>query len=580
MSSLSPSTPPAPLSMHKALTLPDILRLVCQHADRPSLCSLATTTRMIHNLAIEQIWASLDSLVHLLRCFPEDAWNVNLEGKFELTRVLMPNDWTSVLKYASYVQELNGLLPWSKKSNKKSKSKIQVERMSESAWQMVCALRPTFVLFPRLRTLEFSYKLLSIKCLPSLLFCVGGNVTMLGLQHARNLVDDQQTLQACLSIATHRFSALADVTLWDGTLLVVKAIAPLPVATLAVSKLATATSTLTRFSCATIPLPCHVIIHLLSLSTIHSLEVYLQDDSTLSNLGRSFSQQSRSRAAARPQELRFNSSVDAYVALSRAVEIPHASCVCLTLLDGDLPGQRLLDVFGSIRYQFSPSALHVLHLTYDSRGSVDGAQWFLRPADLRPLLDFNEMRDFRLTLPCEYTLDEAALSSMATAWAHLTAFEVGTTSKSDNAIVDSARLPTIRVLPLFAIHCPKLTELTLAFGGCTWVEEVAFDADYQREEIYGALAKKASTSVMQRLCVGRGSQSDFEPRFMAAFLARIFPHPKFSVTCYGFCSPHVGQWRAVQGLLRICQRIREDEQLRMAQATRGEDTDGVRTQWS
>lgn len=65
--------------MHPALCLPEVLLLICaflEHkSDRLDLANVARCSKLLHEISIGVIWRDT-SLLHLIKCFPEDTWSI------------------------------------------------------------------------------------------------------------------------------------------------------------------------------------------------------------------------------------------------------------------------------------------------------------------------------------------------------------------------------------------------------------------------------------------------------------------------------------------------------------------------
>ena len=62
--------------MHRALSIVEILYLICTFATNPALIRLARCCRDFHNPAIQVLWHDIPDLSPLVRCFPQDAWTM------------------------------------------------------------------------------------------------------------------------------------------------------------------------------------------------------------------------------------------------------------------------------------------------------------------------------------------------------------------------------------------------------------------------------------------------------------------------------------------------------------------------
>ncbi|KAJ7196884.1 hypothetical protein B0H12DRAFT_637616 [Mycena haematopus] len=101
---------------HRALDIPEIVRMICGEANWPSrttLVRLATTSRIFTDPALDIIWHYQSSLMPLIKCMPETLWEVRGvrgEGAGIMTHLLRPiisTDLPRLLFYSARVRSLN-----------------------------------------------------------------------------------------------------------------------------------------------------------------------------------------------------------------------------------------------------------------------------------------------------------------------------------------------------------------------------------------------------------------------------------------------------------------------------------------
>jgi hypothetical protein len=62
--------------MHHCLNIGEIVRVIFGLVDaKGDLAALAATCELFRDLALELLWASLDSFAPLIRCLPDDIWS-------------------------------------------------------------------------------------------------------------------------------------------------------------------------------------------------------------------------------------------------------------------------------------------------------------------------------------------------------------------------------------------------------------------------------------------------------------------------------------------------------------------------
>ncbi|KAI0826704.1 hypothetical protein BC628DRAFT_1437586 [Trametes gibbosa] len=94
---------------HRCLLISELLNIIVEFADNPTLASLSRTCKMFNEAAVPEIWRFQESLVPLLRLLPADTWievpNADGEGSIFITN---PGKlkWTRFNQHAQYVRVL------------------------------------------------------------------------------------------------------------------------------------------------------------------------------------------------------------------------------------------------------------------------------------------------------------------------------------------------------------------------------------------------------------------------------------------------------------------------------------------
>ncbi|KAJ7161789.1 hypothetical protein C8R43DRAFT_1174497 [Mycena crocata] len=152
--------------MHRALQLPELSAMICSHvspdlvydADRSylepdvdgqrDLAALARTCTTFQEHALDQLWCYQATFAHILRCFPDDLWDVPviLDSVDTLVvqkmiRPMVPSDWVRPLLYMARVRTVN------------CHARV---KPSEELFEILSAHLPTDYFFPRLRDLSWS----------------------------------------------------------------------------------------------------------------------------------------------------------------------------------------------------------------------------------------------------------------------------------------------------------------------------------------------------------------------------------------------------------------------------------------
>lgn len=408
----------------------------------------------------------------------------------------------------------------------------------------MCSLRPTQILFPHLRSITRYPELLSKELLPSLLTTVGTSLIILDLKLLSSGEDGQGTLQASFGVIAERFPALRNFYLGDYPCHYRPCV--IPETANALSTMASGFTALVSFSSVDIAITQIAIDILLRLQTLRCLHVSLPDYVT-----RPSERIPPGYDAPPPAQLEeiklYHLTTQAYLAFSQAVALPHTTKLVLSFSHG-VPTHLITDLFSSIRIQCSPFSLTTIKI----HGGLQGP---LLPAHLRPLLELKHLELLHLKISCQYALDDSFCSEMAMAWPGLVYLQIGRETLPRYEVLPSV---TVRALPSFAIHCPKLEHLGLVLHATLWENKLgAFNGeDIEAELCGGTLADRASTSALSTLWLGRSPVRGLE--YTAAFLARLFPNLK------KIDSRFIRDgWNEVSQLMDLFKLTRQDGRLRM-----------------
>ncbi|KAH9891785.1 hypothetical protein C8Q73DRAFT_88452 [Cubamyces lactineus] len=544
--------------MHRALNIPEILRYICEYADDDTLATMARCARFLHDPVISVLWSVLSDLGPVIMCFPEDAWSLDGQNGLHVNRPLNHSDWARVLKYLPYVRQL-GVAP----------SQVDYE-LKYDAWEAICTFRPTIVLFPNLRTIYWSPLRLLDRQMPHLLAMIGERLTKLDIGRVQHRADTNAALQAAFHIIKERFPHIRqfyvgrpnETAVWadDGTIE-------------SLSILACSLSSLASFCSTEIPLAQGALYSLARSKRLTWLCICLPSDATWAQVHVALQGE---RLFENLTGLELVTTTEAYIAFSAAMKLPHVRSLSLCLSDPSHPN-LFATFFTAIRHQFSPAALRSLRILHSRNiGSLPWpSQALLTPiihsAYLAPLLGFKRLRSFDLRLRSRYALDIHFYLNLAKSWSEIEELFVAYERGCWHDMV-----PTIQFLVTFAVHSPKLRHLGLCFDASLWSHppellaggDNGTDAD-AREQLFGELANKPSTSQLNTLAVGYSNV--VQPSYVAAFLSRVFP--SLSSVETGDSPDHFNQyakaeqWRMVNELLPLFRKSREDGQREHSQRT-------------
>ncbi|KAF8556819.1 hypothetical protein OG21DRAFT_1458543 [Imleria badia] len=98
--------------MHRCLNIVEVQRVIFRQVyyqlrGTGTLARLARTCRALHSVALDVLWASLDSFVYLVQCLPRDLWKIEpLDRRLIFQRPMSLRDWEIFFKYSSRIRHL------------------------------------------------------------------------------------------------------------------------------------------------------------------------------------------------------------------------------------------------------------------------------------------------------------------------------------------------------------------------------------------------------------------------------------------------------------------------------------------
>ncbi|KAJ6587587.1 hypothetical protein DFH09DRAFT_909630 [Mycena vulgaris] len=98
--------------MHHALSILEIVEFICQQTSDSGrhLSVLARTSTIFQNPALNVLWAEQSTILNLLRCMPDDLWDISRTDynpyitHIRLRRVITSTDWERPLLYSHRVR--------------------------------------------------------------------------------------------------------------------------------------------------------------------------------------------------------------------------------------------------------------------------------------------------------------------------------------------------------------------------------------------------------------------------------------------------------------------------------------------
>ncbi|RDX53450.1 hypothetical protein OH76DRAFT_1223204 [Lentinus brumalis] len=516
--------------MHRALSLQEIVREICAFnaGDLKSLAALARTCRHYHELATQELWKEIESLVPLVKCFPEDSWTV-ADGELMFTRPLRPKDWQRVLHYSKHVFRIR--LRW-------RKSNCQVH---SSALSTLIISRPSAILFPKAHTFIWDQDKLGIEHVGAIIGLLGPHVKHIDISDSDSLQDDcVQRLRDALCLIPRQFPQLEHFGFGKDDDLICRGSPLFPEALLLPRTL----SSLTTFRLHQIPTTEDVIYAVASLPNLQTLEITLPFHST-------WPAEHTPQAFPSLRRLSLRTAAADYIAFSAIWRFPIVENACLELID-ILDQSAVSNIFRCVREQFSATSLRKLEITCADCPDADealGMESVVRPAHLQHLFVFTALQVLELTMACQYALNDEFYQDVAKSFPRLSTLTIAVCHWCP---LDS--LPSMAALVPFALHC-SLRTLSVPFDG---TQELSL------EDIRNALPPGRHPSRVTSLEVGYSPLTN--PQLVATYLTRLFPALGGKHLIYGSMDSETdgGQerqelWSQADRFLSYFRMVREDE---------------------
>ncbi|KAJ7663073.1 hypothetical protein DFH06DRAFT_1471136 [Mycena polygramma] len=142
--------------MHPALEIAELrgliydeLKLSWDPGDYTAICSLTRVCRSFSELALDDLWSTQDTLIHILACMPDDLWEVvtpaHMSPYMVPRRAIEPEDWKRFSFYARRIKAFS-IHDFTGRSN---------DSVWRPALQMLAASLPADQMFPNLRVFKY-----------------------------------------------------------------------------------------------------------------------------------------------------------------------------------------------------------------------------------------------------------------------------------------------------------------------------------------------------------------------------------------------------------------------------------------
>ena len=376
--------------------------------------------------------------------------------------------------------------------------------VNHAALSTMVTFRPTAVLFPHARSLDWSSLQLEDESLPVMLAMLGPRMKRIVVDEwGFSLDEPRHSFQLPLAIIASNFPLLEDFDLSlptsneDDHLL-------WPALQLISQKL----TRLKSFACNNIYVNEQTFWNLGKLSGLTSLDIRLP-----AHLMWSSSNKPRATFPAL-RDLAFTMFAHDYIRFSTIATFPTAKTLNLTILGPPGP-LEIPALFASICAQTSATSLvevNIFPVVDDmapNRDVVQQSGSVLQPAHMQPLLSLKRLQTLTVDLACRYALTTEFYMELAKALPEAASIWLG----EGELCVHDLPYPDIRCLPSFARHCPKLSSIAVHVDGST--QPISTD------DVQSALPSDAPPSHVDHLRVGVSRIGD--PQGVAAYLACIFP---------------------------------------------------------
>ncbi|KAJ7463518.1 hypothetical protein B0H11DRAFT_2053195 [Mycena galericulata] len=489
--------------MHRALGIVEIVDQVCRHfgvdmwtiyhpatargdASR-ALSVLARTSVVFQDSALNVLWRHQDSIVNLLKCTPDDLWNISeSKGIYEATdlvirlqRTIVYKDWERVLFYSHRVRSFS--------------LHVRGSGQVSNFFDALNLSLPTDCVFPNLRELKWIPN-------PPVLFhhlrlFLTPRMERLSINPATDLD------LSVLPIIPAKCPSLKHITIDTGLK---------DSATQAVSTFVRCLPSVESLDVSALDQPA--LLHVALMDGLKSFRLEFAETPFFSfPPSRSYFHDLR--------EL-FLPTMECATALMTAS--PDCLFEELTITDTwSRPTKIIAHAFYSIlAKQRARSSLHRVRVDADDDHptllAANQTETYLVGGDiLEPLFSCANLQTVSLNHPVGFDLDDGMILHMARAWPRIEVL-VLQAGRSRHARCSA----TLRGLSAFAKHCPNLRNLEMIFDATNVPEIHAYDTEEQN--VLGVQRTLFSIHV---------SLSPIsEPRRVAEYLSTVFPHLSFVET--------------------------------------------------
>ncbi|KAJ7107987.1 hypothetical protein C8R43DRAFT_1044418 [Mycena crocata] len=413
------------IEMHRCLTIPENLGMICSELGLGDLATMARTCSTFQRPALDIVWRSVE-LGNLLSCLPPDLWGVESAVKItaRLLRPIRATDWSRVLFYSPRIKSL---------------------RSEFSGWVLTSvfpaiALSIPDQLFPNLQSLSWGFSKKNF------------HYVHLFLHPTLVKISLHLTCEGDLSLFSNlavKCPRLKDISILRPTGMEYNSYRA------AVSIFLTQIHGAEHISADSIDQTA--LAHISRLVTLRSLEVRgrLSTPSSKSTNDTQIFPRLNTLSMKHPHV----KSVIHFLRFCSSSHVPLASfIVCFTDI---LTPAQASDIFNAVSAGISHLALTRLDVKCDFRTDTNHPTDHPIPGhSLQTLFCFGALTSVSIVAPFGFELDDTLVSALAQAWPRLETLKLG--MHFINRVTPSPS-PTLTSLRSFARYCPNLRDLLMTF---------------------------------------------------------------------------------------------------------------------
>ncbi|KAJ7038571.1 hypothetical protein C8F04DRAFT_353850 [Mycena alexandri] len=488
--------------MHRCWLITEIVCMICEQVDQDSTLALLARTARFFQYALDLLWKEQHDLTLLLSCMPPDLWEKEEHADqptvfVSLRRPVVASDLDRVFFYSHRVKvfTLHGSVNVAGDPLRK------------------CLLGQA--LFPNITAVVWNDA--ENSC--DLPLYLGPNLKHLGLA-----LNDSLVHLGLLSTLLLRFPVLKSIDI------------TIPLSTTTTTGVSTALChmrTVNRLTANT--LTPAALLHVAALPGLHVLNLMSVGDVTPEPLPRT-----DNRFADLKHLTVGASTIEQCTALIDLCSVSPLQTLFVALDESERsPPSGWTAFTHALREHCAHDALQSIFL-YHGVSSLPHMQ--LRPtpssAALVPLLAFTRLTSVVLEPPHGIDLDDGILADIARAWPCMEKLVLGVSGAAEPT--PAHRIPRLRALLPFALHCPKLQSFGVVLDASM---PLGGDGSASTQDSLAQITRAGGHRRLHRLLVGYSTISDADVPGVARFLSAVFPGLGTMVCARGYVRE--GAWARV-----------------------------------